>query len=127
MNKYILAALMLIIGATAATAKDAKKKEVIIFSQPCYYCEKMKEYVEPNIIPEYPNVEFKVLDIREDANRKLLLKYVKAYNIAGNEVGLPLIFVGGNYIMGWTDEYGNDLRKYIDEYIAEKITRAEIK
>ena len=116
MKKYLL--LLFLFFSTSVFAENMTRvKEVVIFSQPCFYCEKLKTWLKENKVEEkYPDVKFTILDIQERKNYNLLLQKIKEYNIDGNRVGMPLIFVGKNYIMGWTDSYSTTLDNYINNY-----------
>lgn len=127
MKKYILIfAGVFILLPINTVAASPFKKEVIIFSQPCHYCELMKKDLDSEIIPANPDIKFTILNITKPENHKLLIKYVKQYKIEGNNIGLPLIFVGNNYIMGWGDNAVGDLNNYLNEFKEEKITRLPV-
>lgn len=111
--KKILLILVMLFCATNSYA--VTKKEVLIFSQPCHYCELLKAYLEPNIIPNYPEFEFRTIDVQKPSNKDLLFEYVKKYDIKG-EIGLPLMIIGDNYMMGWSDDFIPQLKLYLDEY-----------
>lgn len=97
-------------------------KEIIIFSQPCYFCEKLKNYLATsNLAEKYPEIQIKVLDIQESENRAELERYAKKYKLTG-DIGMPLMFVGDNYIMGWSDEWADRLEMYILEYLGRNAT-----
>lgn len=120
MKKYALLICLLVMLAKNAGAE--LKKEVVIFSQPCHYCELMKEDLNNVIIAANPDIQFTVLDIQEQKNYNLLRKYAKEHNLRG-ELGLPLLFVGKNYIMGWSDDSPAKLQEYIEELKNENISR----
>lgn len=101
-------------------------KEIVIFSQPCYFCEKLKNYLATsNLVQRYPEIEIRVLDIQEPKNRAQLEKYAKKYNLTG-DIGMPLMFVGDNYIMGWSDDWAGRLDMYILEYLGRHATPVDV-
>lgn len=111
--KKIVYACLLLIFATAVKAEELKK-EVIVFSQPCYYCDQFKDYMRKTAMIKYKDVEFTVLDIREKKNLDKLMEFAKKYDLPQNSIGLPLIFVGDSYIMGWSPEQEKIFTGYVD-------------
>lgn len=113
MRKYILVLLSVLLFTTASVAQE--KKEVIIFSQPtCYFCKLMNTELESGIKAANPNVKFTILDVYDTEDRKILNSLAIKHNIKGDIV-TPLIFVGKNHMMGWGEDAGKQLQKYIDE------------
>lgn len=110
MKQMVCLIVLAVMFAVNVSAK--MKKEVIIFSQPCRFCDLLKKDLNENLISEYPNIQFTVLDIREQNNRRLLDKYARQHNLRG-DIGMPLIFIGENYLMGWSEKN----KKLLDEYI----------
>lgn len=117
--KKILFVLLLLVTINAAAQV---KKEVVIFSQPCHYCELMKEDLNNVIMAANPDIKFTVLDIQKPENYKLLRQYAVRHKLYG-ELGLPLLFVGENYIMGWAPESGAKLQEYIEQLRQENLSR----
>lgn len=118
MKKFLFVLLLL----TATSAAAQLKKEVVIFSQPCHYCELMKEDLNNVIIAANPDIQFTILDIQEPDNYRLLRKYAQEHKLRG-ELGLPLLFVGDKYIMGWSPESGAQLQEYIELLRQENLSR----
>ena len=98
------------------------QKEVVIFSQPCHFCEALKQDLNGGLIEKYPDIKFTVLDIQDGKNRRLLNKYAQKYDLHG-DIGLPLIFVGKNYLMGWSEENKVKLEEDIEVFRQEEISR----
>ncbi len=98
------------------------QKEVVIFSQPCHFCEALKQDLKDSLIKEYPDIKFTVLDIQESENRRLLEQYARQHDLRGN-IGMPLIFIGKNYLMGWSEENKAKLKEYIAAYEHEELSR----
>ena len=97
------------------------QREVIIFSQPCHFCELMKKDLDGSIKEKNPDIKFTILDIRDKKNMKELRKLAAKHNLTGN-VGTPLLFIGKNYMMGWGPNAAEQLQKYIEEFKQENIT-----
>lgn len=91
------------------------QKEVVIFSQPCHFCDALKQDLKDSLINDYPDIKFTVLDIRKSDNRRLLDQYARQHDLRG-DIGLPLLFIGKNYLMGWSEENKTKLKEYIAAY-----------
>lgn len=115
-SAVVLCLLTVCVWAMKSPGRQAKK-EIYVFSQPCHYCAIMKRYVEGTVIPKYPEIDVKILDIREKENKDLFHKFIKAYKIKGNRIGLPLIFVNDQYLLGWSDEQEGELIKAMDKLL----------
>lgn len=122
MKKFLFVLLLL----TATSAAAQLKKEVVIFSQPCHYCELMKEDLDNVIIAANPDIQFTILDIQEPDNYRLLRKYAQEHKLRG-ELGLPLLFVGKNCIMGWSGDSPARLQEYIENLKNENFSRFPVK
>ena len=57
----------------------------------------------------------KGLDIKMPGNMRLFQQAVKDYKIS-TAAGTPLIALGDNYIMGWSDEGVKNFDKYVASY-----------
>lgn len=120
MKQMVCLIVLAVMFAVNVSAK--MKKEVIIFSQSCRFCDLLKKDLNENLISEYPNIQFTVLDIREQNNRRLLDKYARQHNLRG-DIGMPLIFIGENYLMGWSEKNKKLLDEYILSFEQEQISR----
>ena len=113
----VVLAVLLITDVCANT-----QKEVVIFSQSCHFCDLLKKDLHDSLIAKYSDIKFTVLDIREKNNRRLLDKYARQHNLQG-DIGLPLVFVGENYVMGWSEAKKEELKKDIENFRQEKLSR----
>lgn len=120
MKKVIVFVVLFLLYASWAEATF--KKEVIIFSQPCHYCEKMKEALDNGIIAANPDIQFTILDIQQAKNNKLLRQYAKKHDLQG-DIGLPLLFIGKSYMMGWGPNAAEELEIHLEDLREEKISR----
>lgn len=123
MKKYIL--LVLIFLMSISSLKAGAKKEVVIFSQPCHYCDKMKEALQGGIVAANPDIEFTILDIQDAKNRRLLQKFARQHKLNG-DIGLPLLFIGENYLMGWGPGAAEELQGHIEALKQEKVSRIPV-
>ena len=124
MKKFVLLGVAICLWAQTVAAEA--QKEVVIFSQPCHFCDKMKEALNSGIIKENPDIRFTILDIQEEKNNKLLQKFAKQYDLQG-QIGLPLLFVGRNYMMGWGENASQELHDYLEQLRAENVSRVPVK
>ena len=124
MKKYLFAILSAFCFLTIAHTAQAKKEVVI--SQPCQFCEKMKEALNNGIIAANPDIEFTILDIQDEKNRNLLNTFAANYGLEGN-IGLPILFIGENYMMGWGPSAPQDLQNLIEIFKKETVTRIPTK
>lgn len=123
MKKYLLFVFIFLLNVQPL--KAGAKKEVVIFSQPCHYCEKMKEALQGGIIAANPDIEFTILDIQDSKNRRLLQKFARQHKLNG-DIGLPLLFIGENYLMGWGPGAPEELQSYIEALKQEKVSRIPV-
>lgn len=112
MKKYLLIFFLMSLLVKPLSAETIK--EVVIFVQPCYFCEKMKADLNGGIIAANPNVQFTMLDINDKKNGKMLRRLMQEHDMFG-DIGTPLLFIGKNHMMGWGEDAGRQLQKYIDE------------
>ena len=124
MKKFVLLGLAICLWAQTVAAEP--QKEVVIFSQPCHFCDKMKEALNGGIIKENPDIRFIILDIQEEKNNKLLQKFARQYDLRG-QIGLPLLFVGKNYMMGWGENAPQELEAYLEQLRGENVSRVPVK
>lgn len=99
------------------SAFAGSKKDVYIFSkQGCPFCAKLEEDLNDKIIKNNPSINFIILKVDNNENFNLLRKFLSERKIKGN-IGLPMVFVGENYFMGWGNTELEDLfNKYLEEY-----------
>ena len=124
MKKFVLLGVAICLWAQTVAAEA--QKEVVIFSQPCHFYDKMKEALNGGIIKENPDIRFTILDIQEEKHNKLLQKFAKQYDLQG-QIGLPLLFVGRNYMMGWGENAPQELHDYLEQLRAENVSRVPVK
>lgn len=128
MKKYIKYFIITVIAVLQHNISYAQspQKEVIIFSQPCHFCDLLKNDLNDSIIADNPDINFIIFDITQEENRKKLLKYAKKHGLAGGQIGLPLIFAGDNYIMGWGENGKKELEEYMEILRSENLTRLPV-
>lgn len=98
------------INAAKQEKSSINYNEIHYFYQTnCFYCKLAVEYINSNI----PNTKMKMVNINNKENIDLFLRFAKKHNLDKNNLGTPFISVGENYIMGWDDESGDNLKEYI--------------
>ena len=94
---FILLPLFLIL--TGCT--EFKDNQIYFFTKDgCPYCEKAENYISKN----YPNVKIEYKDISKNTNYILFKKCAQKFKIPKSHLGTPLVCIGNNYILGWSDK-----------------------
>lgn len=105
--KALFIALMLLISnpTFAQEATISKNDEQELLENKIYFfahslCQSCRDafiYFETR----HKNLNIPITDMKEQHNLDLYKQCVKKFNIKNNELKLPLICMGNNYIMGW--------------------------
>lgn len=96
---------------------DNKKNELdpnkiyFFYQSTCPHCHHALEYI--NRVA--PNVEMEMVSI-DGEGRSLFIKCVEKFNLPQNSIGTPLICMGDNYLMGWSDSYEEKFDEYVEPY-----------
>ncbi|MCI7421611.1 MAG: hypothetical protein MSS98_08125, partial [Alphaproteobacteria bacterium] len=69
-------------------------------------------YIKKN----YPTLKMRALDIKLPGNMRLFEKAVKRYKISG-PTGTPLLLMGDNYLMGWSESEQMKFDLYVKPYL----------
>lgn len=120
MKKFILTILtgiLLIMGISACSEKESSNADIVIFSQKgCPHCIHAMTFINGDLKQIVPNVTVQEYDINENRhNRELFAHTARRFKL-GNQIGTPLIVVGENHIMGWT----NDNQSKLIELVKQK-------
>ena len=79
--------------------KDAKKHEVIVYSQPgCGACEQTKLYLKGN------NIEFKELGMEDEENYKQFQEIITKHKL---QPATPLVVIDNDYFVGFDQDILN--------------------
>lgn len=120
--KALLAALLLI--CTPALAQQApyiaQNPETELQTDKIYFfahslCQNCKEayiYLESR----HKDLNIPITDMREHHNLELYKQCVKKFNIPNQELTLPLICMGNNYIMGWQNNSPQHFEHALQEF-----------
>ena len=79
----------------------------------CPYCEKAMQYIKIN----YPKLSVQVLEIGNQDNMKLFVQCADRFHLDRNQLGTPLICMGGHYIMGWSQDNQKLFNEYVKTYL----------
>jgi glutaredoxin len=85
------------------------------FQTTCPHCHDAEKYIKE----AYPDLQMERIDIRLPGNMKQFAKSVRYYKI-GEAVGTPLIGMGDNYIMGWSESNRQRFDEYVKPYLAKQ-------
>ncbi len=86
------------------------------YSKTCPHCAKEKSFLEKEIIEKYPQVELNKFSISE--NTDSLKIFYEEYKVPKEKYGLvPIIFIDGNYFIGFNQKIGEEIENYIKNKI----------
>lgn len=120
--KTLLAALVLI--STSAMAQPApniaQNSEAELQADKIYFfahslCQSCKEayvYFETR----HKDLNIPITDMKEHHNLELYKQCVKKFNIPNQELTLPLVCMGNNYIMGWQENSPQNFEHALQEF-----------
>lgn len=117
MRKLISAlfALIIIVGCGDAGSKnnDAINNEEIYFfyTTRCPYCHYALDFINKN----YPEVELRMENVESKPSYDLFMKCAQKFDLPRNMLGTPLICIGDNYVLGWSDQSAESFGKYLQE------------
>ena len=80
---------------------DLKEDQIYFFTKEgCPYCKKAESYISQN----HPNIKIEYKDVSKKSNYILFKKCAQKFKIAQKHLGTPLVCIGNNYILGWSDK-----------------------
>ena len=105
--------LLLTAACTSSSEDDLSKDKIYFFYQTtCPHCHDHPAYIKKN----YPTLKMRALDIKLPGNMRLFEKAVKRYKISG-PTGTPLLLMGDNYLMGWSESEQMKFDLYVKPYL----------
>lgn len=122
--KTILIALMLLIAhPTRSIANEVtiaenpetelQENKIYFFAHSmCHACKDAFIYFNTR----HSELNIPLTDMKSHHNLELYKQCVKKFNIPNNELTLPLICMGNNYIMGWDHSAPNKFEKALREF-----------
>jgi len=91
---------------------------ILFWSKTCPACHKVLEDILPPIQEKYGDqLEVRCLDVSEPDNYKLFSALEKAYQVPKELQGVPVVFIGQTFLVGWVD-IGDHLDEEIQRYLA---------
>lgn len=114
----LLLAVMVSLPAPTARADEPVVHMILFWSKTCPACHKVLEGTLPPIQEKYGDqLEVKSLDVSEPDNYKLFSALEEAYQVPKKLQGVPVIFLGQTFLVGWVD-IGDHLDEEIQRYLA---------
>lgn len=87
-------------GANASVRNEISNRYIYFFYQTtCPHCHHASSYIRQ----KYPRLKMINLDVKDPNNYNLFLKCAQKFHLSQNILGTPLICMGNNYIMGWSN------------------------
>lgn len=117
----LFSALLLAAGAflpvPMAKADEPVVRMILFWSRTCPACHKVIEDILPPIQEKYgEQLEIKLLDVSEPASYRLFSALEKAYQVPKELQGVPVIFIGQTFLVGWV-AIGDHLEGEIERYL----------
>ena len=86
---------------TRVHAQDPTVKVLLFYSEECPHCHTVLEKVLPPLQEKYgQQLEVKKLEISDSGNYDYLLSLEKVYRVPPDQVGIPEMFIGPEYLIG---------------------------
>ena len=113
--------LILILPLFLLGCKDESKNETgslsedhvyFLFAKTCPHCHAAMEYINQ----KYPDLDITMIDVNTPQGSETLWQTASKYNL-GDYVGVPLIVMGKNHIMGWTESYEARFDEFVKPFV----------
>ena len=119
----VVAGLTVILGVLGIPALGRSDSPVVhallFYSETCPHCEVVRNEVLPALLDKYEDrLEIRELDIGDPRYFELLLGFEEMYHIPEDQVGIPELFVGSDYLIGDTP-IAEHLEELVDRYLAQ--------
>lgn len=109
----LIVSSFLFLGINSIQAQEFNRLDYF-YGDGCVHCAKISPFIE-QVKHEYPNTKFIKHEIYSDNNNRVLLsKYFNHFNINNNDQGIPVVFMGEDYLIG-DKPILNDLRNIIEK------------
>ncbi len=113
---FFVLILILFLSFFSLVSAQGKIELNFFYSKTCPHCAKEKTFLENEIVSKYSQVELNKLLISENVD--FLKDFYKEYDVPEAKYGLvPILFIDGNYFLGFNEEIGEE----IEECILSKI------
>lgn len=83
------------------------------YQERCPHCHHSRDYIKE----KYPNLKVEYRDIAVQANWPDFMECAKKFNVPEDQLGTPLICMGKNFILGWSEKDQNNFDKYVKSFL----------
>lgn len=83
------------------------------YQERCPHCHHARDYIKE----KYPTLQMKNLDISVKENQDDFLECAEKFNLPKDQLGTPLICMGKNVILGWSEREQNNFDKYVKPFL----------
>lgn len=120
----ILVSFLLIFGTGFSLAKEEDFKIYLFYGQGCPHCAQAEEFLD-GLEEEYPEIKVERYEVYlHPENVQLFKDFCSRFNIEPK--GVPTIFVGEKYFVGFGKTTGQEIEDYIQEILQEDNPLEEI-
>ncbi len=119
---YFLFLLILLSGALGIRNAEAgipntlpDDKIFFFYSSGCPHCHEAIRYINEN----HKTLDMEMVNIERPDGYRLFIAGCRKFGLTGN-VGTPLLCIGKNHIMGWTNEFEPDFDLYVQAFLNEQ-------
>ncbi len=94
----------------------------LFYSPTCPHCHAAMKFIDEKIKPKYKDIKIKEIDLTNKSNLPLYDIYAKTYGLRPGHRGVPAIYVGDKYMLGYGEdsESGVELESYISKFEPSK-------
>ena len=105
--------------STQILPNTVEQNGIYVFYHPsCPHCHKAIDFIDSKLKDKYKNIIFYKINITTEKNSKLFKQYGMEYGLDIEKMGVPTIFIGDKYMIGYgTDETsGVELEILVDDF-----------
>lgn len=120
---FPLSIILFVLTPFLSLAEEASRIPTIHFFMEagCSDCAAQKEFIQEELIQEYPDLEVITYEISKKENQQLLREMMEERGIKDYKIMVPTTFIGENYFQGFYKEDKELMRKAIEgENVMEK-------
>lgn len=111
-----LAGCAALIGGCDTRQTLSDDKIYFFYQTTCPHCHAALQYINEVA----PDVQIELYEI-SGQGRDLFMQCVEKFDLPRNEIGTPLICMGDNYIIGWSDEEALKFNDYVVDFITTSL------
>lgn len=118
--KKLLILFVCLLGITGCEQKDSVKLEqdkvYFFYQETCPHCKTAIDFINKTA----PDLDLQIHEVNGHG-RPLFLECVHKFDLSYDNIGTPLICMGNDYIMGWSDENAEQFQQLIVPFMTSKI------